>query len=642
MTQERPANPRPRFAMPVLLAGLVALAPPASAATTDDPSRPAPPEGTLVGSGLTATIESGAVPGEIVFRLVNDSPRAVDVLRAGTPLEAVLSSDAFRIERVSKRWPSAERARYTGRVVKRVAPTDADFVTLAAGESRTVTIPLAQYYDAPASDRYLVDWQGEIHVRSPTADPLLPRSRIDAAAGIGSVRLAARGVMTHLAGADESTLARPAAFDGCGAARRDALDEATPAAERLVEDALGALAAHAGGALASAPRYTRWFGPWTPSRERHATAVYAGLLDTLSGTTLTYDCRCDDASLYAYVYPSRPGDVFLCPAFFAAPVLGTDSQAGTLVHELSHFAVANGGTHDHVYGQHAVARLALDDPERAIDNADSYEYFAENSPALPMSGGVPQFGETPLAASSAAAAVTAFTPLPLDAILSGTLDGGRVEHFTTKGAGLVSVDSLGGDADLYVFADAALHALVCASTSLERSGAAEICRVDERRTAYVVVHAYTDTRYAIRASGMPAAPIALVSGNGMADAGDAGRSSPAAGGQPITTLRDDGSEALGGPPSVANGQANGQLANGQSDGLADGLANGLTLEPTAPTAPTAPTSGDALSDTVMLPDPVVADVTRSKGGLGASGAFWLLGAGALLVSRRQRNVLVDR
>lgn len=70
------------------------------------------------------------------------------------------------------------------------------------------------------------------------------------------------------------------------------------------------------------------------------------------------------------------GKVYLCPAFWEAPGTGVDSKAGTLVHEASHFIV-NGGTQDHKYGQKASKELAISNPEWAILNADSHEYFAE-------------------------------------------------------------------------------------------------------------------------------------------------------------------------------------------------------------------------------------------------------------------------
>ena len=49
--------------------------------------------------------------------------------------------------------------------------------------------------------------------------------------------------------------------------------------------------------------------------------------------------------------------------------------------QASHFT-ANGGTQDYAYGQSACKSLAQSDPDRAVMNADSHEYFAENNPAL--------------------------------------------------------------------------------------------------------------------------------------------------------------------------------------------------------------------------------------------------------------------
>ena len=47
---------------------------------------------------------------------------------------------------------------------------------------------------------------------------------------------------------------------------------------------------------------------------------------------------------------------------------------------MSHFNVV-AGTDDHVYGQAGAKSLAISDPAAAVDNADSHEYFAENTPS---------------------------------------------------------------------------------------------------------------------------------------------------------------------------------------------------------------------------------------------------------------------
>jgi peptidyl-Lys metalloendopeptidase len=42
----------------------------------------------------------------------------------------------------------------------------------------------------------------------------------------------------------------------------------------------------------------------------------------------------------------------------------------------------NGGTQDIEYGRSACKELAVSNPGKAIMNADSHEYFAENTPVL--------------------------------------------------------------------------------------------------------------------------------------------------------------------------------------------------------------------------------------------------------------------
>jgi peptidyl-Lys metalloendopeptidase len=95
----------------------------------------------------------------------------------------------------------------------------------------------------------------------------------------------------------------------------------------------------------------------------------------MSTKAFTFYCDCTDSS-YAFVYANQPYKVHLCGAFWSAPATGTDSKAGTLVHETSHFSVV-AGTQDYAYGQTACRSLATSNPTRAVNNADSHEYFAE-------------------------------------------------------------------------------------------------------------------------------------------------------------------------------------------------------------------------------------------------------------------------
>jgi len=57
---------------------------------------------------------------------------------------------------------------------------------------------------------------------------------------------------------------------------------------------------------------------------------------------------------------------------------GTDSKSGTLCHEMSHFNSV-GATKDHVYGTSNSNALAKADPDKALTNADNFEYYCEGA-----------------------------------------------------------------------------------------------------------------------------------------------------------------------------------------------------------------------------------------------------------------------
>ena len=87
--------------------------------------------------------------------------------------------------------------------------------------------------------------------------------------------------------------------------------------------------------------------PAGPPCKTHFTSIKSAF-DTKA---VIVDCGCTD-SAYAYVYPNSPYRIYVCNAFWSAPNTGTDSKAGTLIHEMSHFNVV-AGTDDCAYGQSA-------------------------------------------------------------------------------------------------------------------------------------------------------------------------------------------------------------------------------------------------------------------------------------------------
>lgn len=145
------------------------------------------------------------------------------------------------------------------------------------------------------------------------------------------------------------------------------------AADQITNDSVSYLNSHS--ASNTPARYQTWFGTATSSRYNTVSANLNAINYAIDNQTLTFDCSCKK-TYFAYVYPNQPYQVYLCRAFWSANVLGTDSRSGTIVHELSHFTAVS-GTDDIVYGQSGAESLAVSDPDQAIQNADSHEYFAE-------------------------------------------------------------------------------------------------------------------------------------------------------------------------------------------------------------------------------------------------------------------------
>ncbi|KAF4623623.1 hypothetical protein D9613_001488 [Agrocybe pediades] len=126
-------------------------------------------------------------------------------------------------------------------------------------------------------------------------------------------------------------------------------------------------------------RYIRWFGSW--NRRRHSLVV--SHFQSIRGNRFldfTYDCSCRNRDWFAYVYGNQYGTIHLCPAFWTIHTVGTDSQAGTLIHEASHFD-KNGGTDDikGAYGLDGARSLARRRPDQAVKNAENHMFFAENA-----------------------------------------------------------------------------------------------------------------------------------------------------------------------------------------------------------------------------------------------------------------------
>jgi peptidyl-Lys metalloendopeptidase len=263
---------------------------------------------------------------------------------------------------------------YLGPVFKRPEPKVNDYVHLKAGESITSDVDLGAYYDLSATGAYSVRYDvtsadlysDRNNGQAKGADTLVSN---ELALFIEGRPLAAPEAITPEAVTGNT------AFSKCTTAQQSTLGSARSQASTYSADALGYLDTNKQGT-----RYTTWFGVYDSARYSTVKAHFGAIKNAMDTKTVTFDCSCKKP-YYAYVYPTKPYVIYLCKVFWTAPLTGTDSKAGTLIHEMSHFNVV-ASTDDYVYGQTGAKSLAISNPAQAIDNADNHEYFAENTPEL--------------------------------------------------------------------------------------------------------------------------------------------------------------------------------------------------------------------------------------------------------------------
>jgi peptidyl-Lys metalloendopeptidase len=309
------------------------------------------------------------------IRITNTSRHAVRLPKWQLPSD-VVEAKLFQVSRDGK------PVQYEGPMIKRGLPSAADFKILRPGQTYRAVVNLAGAYDLAQTGQYTVAFASPLqHASLSSGEMLRERGGNPMVAKSVPLRMWVEGKgpvknAKKPPSGGGGTVVNGVSFVGCTTTQINTAGNAVVSARNYTENAKGYLNTGTVGA-----RYTTWFGAYTSQRygtvQQHFTSIDAAM-DQNAGQ-VKINCGCNQ-SYYAYVYPTRPYEIFVCRAFWSAPLTGTDSKAGTLVHEMSHFNVT-AGTDDHVYGQAGAKNLAITNPTAAVDNADSHEYFAENTPS---------------------------------------------------------------------------------------------------------------------------------------------------------------------------------------------------------------------------------------------------------------------
>ncbi len=288
--------------------------------------------------------------------LRNTSAKDVAIPYWQTPVRGIYAN-LFEVER------NGQPVAYIGRLSKWAAPRAEDLVTIPAGGVVRAKVELSAAYDITRTGEYTFRLRGDEGASKRASNAVSIAIDRDANDFVDFLAQAE-------AEADAAGRYLTPSYVSCSSSRQSTLVSALSAAQTMAQRAKAFTNAGTTGTA-----WTTWFGTYNSSRYATVNTHYNNIYSTFTTKTVTFYCDCTD-SAYAYVYPNQPYKIHLCNAFWSAPLTGTDSKGGTLVHETSHFSVV-ASTDDWAYGQTACRSLATSNPSRAIDNADSHEYFAE-------------------------------------------------------------------------------------------------------------------------------------------------------------------------------------------------------------------------------------------------------------------------
>ena len=302
---------------------------------------------------------------QVRVTLANRSNTPQYILKWYTPVEGI-TAPLFEVLR------DGQPVRYLGIEAKRPAPGPNDYLRLEPGDSVSSTVELSALYEMNVTGPYTLRYRtaaGGLFA-TPGARP------VTSALASNPVGIWIEGRLPRGARAPAKQAATSASleFSKCSNAQQEQLVAAVAAGRAMTVEGHNYLTA----GTAYGARYGSWFGALDAGRGATVTRHFAAIRDAFDTKPVKIDCGCT-ASYFAYVYPAQPYTIYVCKAFWTAPLTGTDSRGGTLLHEMSHFDIV-AGTDDHVYGQAGAAELARSNPAQAVMNADSHEYFGENTP----------------------------------------------------------------------------------------------------------------------------------------------------------------------------------------------------------------------------------------------------------------------
>jgi len=329
--------------------------------------------------GLARVELVDAVAGQhVTLRYTVENPGDAEllVLKWETPFDGFFG-EIFDVRVDGKPVP------YIGPLYKLGTPVAESYVRVAPHDSASVDFDLGAAYLLDRGGEYSVGWHGLMglddaqRLKATAPVPELLRFSF---AGHGE-----QEAERYLQMIDQATtiggVHNEYSTDGCSSSEQTGATAGYNQAKSYATESVSFLSNLASSQRPGDKRYEHWFGDYTSSRYSTVQSHFSKIKSALTSNakaSMVFVCDCNQAGVFAFVYPNIPYFIHLCPEYWNAPTKGHDSKGGTLIHEISHFSIV-AGTHDYAYGTNAAQNLANSNPNQAVANADNHEYFSENT-----------------------------------------------------------------------------------------------------------------------------------------------------------------------------------------------------------------------------------------------------------------------
>ncbi|CAF2355585.1 unnamed protein product [Rotaria sp. Silwood2] len=229
---------------------------------------------------------------------------------------------------------------YIGPLIKRCQPTVKNMTPLEPGKTTVTQVRLSSSYDMTKTGIYSIqyDMPGERvvfkHARTFENTIVKAISKRESGLPSNNIQLAIEGRpnIQHEQHNIMNVLRRAAtlSYVSCSTTQKSQIMNAVSWALRYANNSFIYLNKTK---PCGTNRYKTWFGTFMLANWNKQKLHFQNLKNVLNSKSMTFDCGCNDAGIYAYVYRNQPYRIHLCSLFWSASMTGTDSKAGTLIHE---------------------------------------------------------------------------------------------------------------------------------------------------------------------------------------------------------------------------------------------------------------------------------------------------------------------